>query len=130
MEKKMTKAEMFLEAAMLLGDMNETGDLSEIIEMLEMEATRVDKRNASRRTTETKAQKENRHIAALVLDFFFSEADAEIAYNAAEIVEAVGLEGISTQKMTAVMKILDGDVEKVAKSTSNKARVGYQVKLV
>lgn len=129
MEKKeveMTKAEMFLEAAMVLSDTNGTGNYTKIIKMLEEEAVRVTSRNAARRKIETKEQKLNRRISADVFKFFDEEAENDIAYTLEEIGLAVGFEGTS-QKMSAILRFADSvNFEKTDKATSNKARIGYK----
>ena len=123
--EKMTKSEIYRNAAALL---EETAP--RYAEILLADADRIDARNEKSRGRkyETKDQKENKHLAALVTDMFLTEGiDADHAFDTAEIKTAIGFPELTPQKMTGVMKLVDV-VDKVPNASKNKNHVGYKVK--
>lgn len=120
--EKQTKADMYRNAAKLL-EVN----APEYAGMLLEDAQRIEARNASRRNVDTKVQKENKHIAALVIEFFHNDAEDGIAYDSGEIANAVGIE-VSPQKMSAIMRLVGDEVDKVGQATNNKDHIGYKKK--
>ena len=62
----------------------------------------LDKRNAKRRDTQTKAQKENEGVKTAILDFLLTNKGGAVA---SEIASACG---ISTQKASALLRQIEG----------------------
>lgn len=118
----MTKTEKLQEVATIL---TETGH-EDLANFITEEAKRVEKLNTKRRSTKSKARKENEEKAALVQTWFETDADEETAYTIQEIDAAVGLGGLTPQKTSAILKLV-GIVEKVDQATNSKAHVGYKL---
>ena len=70
----MTKAEVFTKAAeVILSQIDNVENAEFIAEVLVKEAARTKKTYARQAGYETKAQKENKHMAALVINFFLKD---------------------------------------------------------
>lgn len=115
--KEMTVAEKFQTIATQVQD-------PEMVAFLNDKAEQQTKRNANRKKTETKAQKENKAIAQKIEQFFLN-ADKEISYTSKEISQILELD-FTPQKMTAILKLV-GNIEKVDKATNDKKKVGYKL---
>lgn len=125
--EKMTKKDFMVAAAEIVRNSGVV-DADIIAEKLEQEAQLIAKRNARKTTSDNKVQKENKHIAAFVVDFFLNHADPEIAYTATEVADVIGLGEFSSQKMTAILKLAEDVVDKKDGATNSKKHKGYQVK--
>jgi len=131
MEKKMTKAEVFTKASeVILSQIDNVENAEFIAEVLVKEAARTKKTYARQAGYDTKAQKENKHMAALVINFFLKDADPEVAYSATEVAEAANLGEVSSQKMTAILKLAAEVVDKKDSATNSAKHKGYQTKVL
>lgn len=79
----------------------------------------LDKRNAKRRDTQTKAQKENEGVKTAILDFLLANKGAAVA---SEIASACG---ISTQKASALLRqiVADGKAHSTEVKVKGKGKV-------
>ena len=128
--EKMVKADKFRFVADMV-------DNEEVREFLEVEAQRVENKNAKRSKKPTKAQLENEAVREKIVAMFEGLTEGTVLV-ADEIMSVIGHGDFSPQKATAVMKplLLDG-FEKVdnvevmtqdAEGNTKKARkVGYKL---
>ena len=127
--EKMVKADKFRFVANLVED-------AEVREFLEVEASRVEAKNAKRSSKPTKAQQENEAVRDKVRALFADLAEGTVL-TADEVMSAVGCDKFSPQKATAVMKPLLADgFEKVdgvevvvpdGENVKKSKKVGYKV---
>ena len=123
-KEKITVSEKFEQVANVLKVAKAS---PELIEFIEERQAMHEKRNASKSTSLTKTQKENLVLVEKINEFFFTEADPEIAYTSQEVSKAIeGMEDFTPQKMTALIK--KANVERVEKATNEPKQVGYKAK--
>lgn len=124
--EKMTVAQKFEEVARVLVA---AGAQSELVDFINERKVMHEKRTSNKKRGLTKTQKENLVYIEKISNFFFEEADPEVAYTSAEVAQAVGDEvaNFTPQKMTALLKQVE-NVEKVDQATNDKKKVGYKAK--
>lgn len=124
--QKQTVAEKFAEVARVLVA---AGAPTELVDFINERKEQHEKRTKGKKRGLTKTQKENLIYIEKISNFFFEEADPEVAYTSAEVAQAVGDEvaNFTPQKMTALLKQVE-NVEKVDQATSDKKKVGYKAK--
>lgn len=124
--QKQTVAEKFAEVARVLVA---AGAPTELVDFINERKEQHEKRTKGKKRSLTKVQKENLIYIEKISNFFFEEADPEVAYTSAEVAQAVGDEvaNFTPQKMTALLKQVE-NVEKVDQATSDKKKVGYKAK--
>lgn len=124
--QKQTVAEKFAEVARVLVA---AGAPTELVDFINERKEQHEKRTKGKKRSLTKVQKENLIYIEKISNFFFEEADPEVAYTSAEVAQAVGDEvaNFTPQKMTALLKQVE-NIEKVAQATSDKKKVGYKAK--
>lgn len=120
MANKKTVVEKFEEVAKVLETVKAN---PELIEFINERAELHSKRNSKKATTLTKTQKENEKFVAEINDWFFTEANPEVAYTSKEVAEALNYD-FTPQKMTALLK--KADVERIEKATNDNKKVGYK----
>ena len=90
----------------------------EVRERLEALKASLEKRNSRKSNGPTKAQKANAELAEKI----FSAMDADTVYTTADIIGLIPeLEGVSSQKATALMKILVASERVVSEKVKGKA---------
>lgn len=124
--EKMTVAQKFEEVARVLVA---AGAQAELVDFINERKAMHEKRTSNKKRGLTKTQKENLVYIEKISNFFFEEADPEVAYTSAEVAQAVGDEvaNFTPQKMTALLKQVE-NVEKVDQATNDKKKVGYKAK--
>lgn len=124
--EKMTVAQKFEEVARVLVA---AGAQAELVDFINERKVMHEKRTSNKKRGLTKTQKENLVYIEKISNFFFEEADPEVAYTSAEVAQAVGDEvaNFTPQKMTALLKQVE-NVEKVDQATNDKKKVGYKAK--
>lgn len=124
--QKQTVAEKFAEVARVLVA---AGAPTELVDFINERKVMHEKRTSNKKRGLTKTQKENLVYIEKISNFFFEEADPEVAYTSAEVAQAVGDEvaNFTPQKMTALLKQVE-NVEKVDQATNDKKKVGYKAK--
>lgn len=103
------------------------GASQEQIEFIEQKKAQHEKSLNRNSSKPSKAAKENKPLIAKIDEWFFAEADPDIAYTSQEIQEAVGFENLTPQKMTALLRKAE-NAGRVDKATNDKKKVGYQAK--
>lgn len=125
-----TKAEKFavIEALVLETLGEEKG--AEIADFLAVEAERIEKRNSKRSKVESKTAKQKNEDIALIENFYgtLENEQKEVYYSGAELIELIGFEDYTSQRMTSrlTQMVKDGSLIK-DKATSDKKKVGYKL---
>lgn len=118
--KKLTKVEKF---DLVTEFLVENKASQELMDFIAHERELVERKNARKtdgKKSLTKAQKENLELASVLTKHFNGMEDVKLGLNTNEIGEILGMPLITSQKVTAIMKL----VENVEKGTKDK-KVAY-----
>lgn len=122
--EKLVVAEKFAEVARILSNVKAP---QEVIDFVVEKGEQAQKRNANRKPSQSKTNKEKIADMQKIQEWFFEEADPETFYTSQEVNEALQFD-YTPQKMTPRLKGLveQGILEKGI-ATSDKKKVGYKI---
>lgn len=99
----------------------------DIVDFLQAESDRLNKANSKKKGVKSKTTVQKEEDMTELLEWF-KTVNPEVAYNGAEIVEALGKDWTpqkTTSRLSAMAK--NGTLERVEKSTNDTKKVGYKL---
>ena len=123
------KADKFLVIQAIINEVLEEAESVEILDFLQAESDRVEKRNSKKSTKPSKTAIAKLEDIKKIEEFFLQLEDENIFLHGKEVCEAISeFEDYAPQKITSRLSqmVKDGFLEK-GKATSDKKKTGYKL---